>query len=232
MAGATVLIDCGESVTRSLKALGFDWNRLDAILLTHTHADHVGGLPMLLQGLWLERRSRPLTVYLPGHAIPPLRRMLRHGYLFPELLGFEVRFSTLPARRTIEVGDLKATPFPTSHLAGLQRAFRGRYRVGFDAFCFLLEGAGKRVVHSGDLGAPGDLLPLLEEPVDLLVCELAHFEPRELFATLRGHSIRQAAFIHLARKIRQKLASVRQLARRDLSETRCHFPGDGVRLLL
>jgi ribonuclease Z len=232
VAGSTVLIDCGESVTRSLKARGFDWNRLDAIMLSHTHADHVGGVFMLLQGLWLERRSRPLTVYLPAHAIAPLRRMLRHGYLFPELLGFEVEFSPLRAGRAMAVGRLKVTPFPTSHLTGLRRAFHRRYRVGFEAFSFLLAGAGRRIVHSGDLGAPRDLRPLLDEPVDLLICELAHFEPTELFDTLRGCSIRRAAFIHLAREVRQRLASVRQLARRSLSRTRCHFPDDGDELPL
>lgn len=227
LAGACGLIDCGESVCRSLAARKFDWNRLDAIVLSHTHADHLGGLFMLLQGLWLEGRTRALTIHLPGHAIDPLRRMLRHGYLFDELLRFKLRFVPLRAARSFKIGGVKLTPFATSHLDGLRRRFPTKSRVRFEAFSFLLEGGGRRIVHSADIGAPADLLPLLREPVDLLVCELAHFEPDELFTCLREHTIQQAAFVHIARRLRRRLAAVRRLAQRILPGVACVFPEDG-----
>jgi len=230
-AGTRVLIDCGESVTRSLKARRFDWNALDAIFLSHSHADHIGGLLMLLQGLWLEGRNRPLKIHAPGHVIEPLRQLMRHGYLFDELFGFSLQFQPLHAGKTVKVGGLRLTPYSTSHLEGLWKAFHGRYRVGFDAYSFLIEGGNRRVVHSADLGAPEDLLPLLQKPVDLLLCELAHFMPGEVFTLLRGHAIRQVAFVHLARSFRQRLAPVKRQAARELPGVKCCFPKDGDRLV-
>ncbi|MBI1178204.1 MBL fold metallo-hydrolase [bacterium] len=227
LAGTLLLIDCGESVTRSLTARKFDWNALDGIVLSHTHADHLGGLAMLLQGMWLEGRSRDLTIHLPGHVIKPLRNLLHHGYLFDELFGFQLKFQPLPVGKSFTVGKVRLTPHPTSHLDGFRRAFQKKYRVGFDAYCFVIEGAGKRVVHSADLGAPQDLLPVLTKPVDLLVCELAHFTPADLFATLGGHAIKQAAFIHLARNVRARLTSVKRMAARRLPDIPCRFPNDG-----
>lgn len=227
LAGACALIDCGESVCRSLAARKFDWHRLDAIVLSHTHADHLGGLFMLLQGLWLEGRTRALTLHLPGHAIEPLQRMLRHGYLFDELLRFKLRFVPLRAERSFKIGGVKFTPFPTSHLDRLRRKFPKVGPVRFEAFSFLLESAGRRIVHSADLGAPADLLPLLRKPVDLLVCELAHFEADELFACLRDHTIRQVAFVHVARRFRARLSKVKRHAKKSLPGVVCVFPEDG-----
>lgn len=42
--GYNLLIDCGHSVPKGLEAKGIPWESIDGILITHTHADHIGGL--------------------------------------------------------------------------------------------------------------------------------------------------------------------------------------------
>jgi ribonuclease BN (tRNA processing enzyme) len=45
----------------ALNAHGIDANTIDAIILSHLHGDHFGGIPfLLLQGQFLTRRERPL----------------------------------------------------------------------------------------------------------------------------------------------------------------------------
>ncbi|MBN2199988.1 MAG: MBL fold metallo-hydrolase, partial [Candidatus Aminicenantes bacterium] len=51
--GPIALIDCPGSVLLKLKKAGIDGQRLEALLVTHVHPDHVYGLPSLVHGLML-----------------------------------------------------------------------------------------------------------------------------------------------------------------------------------
>jgi len=124
------------------------------------------------------------------------------------------------------------TPFLTSHLEGLRRAHQARHRLAFEAFCFLLEAGQLRLGHSADIGAPEDLAPLLSQPLDLLVCELAHCEAEDLFLYLRDRPIKRIVFVHLARRHWERLAATRQLARKMLRTVPFTFARDGEETVL
>lgn len=65
-AGKTFLIDCGASTHVALNARGIDLNTIDAIILSHLHGDHFGGIPyLLLYGQFLKARERPLLIAGP-----------------------------------------------------------------------------------------------------------------------------------------------------------------------
>ena len=121
---------------------------------------------------------------------------------------------------------LGVTPYPTSHLKNLQERFGGNRRRGFEAFCFLIEAGRRRIGHSADLGRPEDLEPLIKQPLDLLVCELAHFTPEDLFRYLRGRAIQRIAFVHLSGRHWEKLNSLRRLAVKMLPGIDCRFAHD------
>src|SRR3954454_732624 len=76
--GERLLFDCGEGTQRQMqRSLGLV--QLDAIYLTHFHADHVLGLPGLLKTYDLMDRELPLTIYGPpglGDLFTTLRRIL------------------------------------------------------------------------------------------------------------------------------------------------------------
>ena len=222
----SLLVDCGEPISRSFKASGLGYDLIDRILISHLHADHVGGLFMLLQGFWLEKRRKDLHIHLPAESIQPLRQMLQAAFLFEELLPFRLIFSPWSSGQPLVQSEVRVTPFPTTHLQELRKRFQTKYPGEYAAYCFLLEYGSRRIGHSADLGSPQDLDPLLVRPLDLLVCEVAHFKPEELFGYLHGRDIKRIVFTHVARYYWEQLEEMRRLAARFFPATTFSFATD------
>ncbi|MDB6122617.1 MAG: elaC [Pedosphaera sp.] len=224
---ASILIDCGEPIDSSFKATGLSYDTIDRILISHLHSDHIGGFPMFMQGFWLEERKKELPVHMPAEGIKPIGELLKASYIFEELLSFKLRFETLQVRKPIMTKGVRITPYHTAHLEGLRKSFQKKYRQKFEAFSFLIEAGKLRIAHSADIGKPEDLAPLLTKPLDLLVCELAHFEAEDLFVYLREHKIKRLAFTHLARPLWENLKKTKQLAAKCLPGVDITFLRDG-----
>lgn len=69
-----ILIDCGNSskyIIEKLNSINVDPTELDAILITHTHVDHVKGLPVLLKHInpkvYITEEMFPLMDYLTNY---------------------------------------------------------------------------------------------------------------------------------------------------------------------
>jgi len=72
---STLLIDCGGDAVQRLLASGVDVDTLDAVVVTHEHADHVSGFTLLIQKLWLSGRRRAIPVYGIPAALAQARRV-------------------------------------------------------------------------------------------------------------------------------------------------------------
>lgn len=223
----SILIDCGDSVSRSFKASGLSYDTIDRIILSHLHSDHLGGFFMLMQGFWLERRRKELLISMPDDGIKPVIQLLEKSLIFAELLKFRLRYEALRAGRPVLTNGVKVTPYHSTHLEGLRKVFQKRHPQKFEAFCFLIEAGRQRIGHSADIGGPEDLEPLLKKPLDLLVCELAHFRAEELFRYLQGRKIKRVVFVHLARRYWDNLKATQRMAKKMLPNIDCTFARDG-----
>lgn len=63
--GFTALVDCGATSLTAMKVQGLDPADVDAVVISHLHGDHFGGLPFLVLDGQFSRRTRPLTVLGP-----------------------------------------------------------------------------------------------------------------------------------------------------------------------
>lgn len=63
--GDLFLFDAGEGTQVALRRLNLRWKKISAIFISHTHADHVTGLPGLLMLSSQVDRDEPLYIYGP-----------------------------------------------------------------------------------------------------------------------------------------------------------------------
>ncbi len=116
--GSRFAMDFGTSSLIALAQQGIEHNTIDAILLTHLHADHCGGVPFLLLDAMLSaKRARPLTIAGPRGLRARMSELAEA--LFP---GMHVMTPTFPLEYVeLEVGqpnrvlDLVVTPQAARH---------------------------------------------------------------------------------------------------------------------
>ncbi len=90
--GDLFLFDCGEGTQVSLKKLNLRWKKITAVLLSHTHADHVTGLPGMLMLSSQVDRVDPLYIVGPPkiREYVELNRKVLDMYINYEIIVREV----------------------------------------------------------------------------------------------------------------------------------------------
>ena len=127
-AGKSLLIDTGPELR--LQCLACDVRRVDAVLYTHGHADHVAGLDDLRRFNALQNSS--LTCYADEHTAQILRRMF--PYAFIQILDYPSSKPHLDielVRGPFEVQGVAVQPIPLLHG---ELPILG-YRIGSFAYC-------------------------------------------------------------------------------------------------
>jgi ribonuclease Z len=72
--GRTLVVDCGGDVIQRLLVAGIALEGIEGMIVTHEHADHVGGFPLFMEKLWLSGRRTPIAVYGIEPALAQARR--------------------------------------------------------------------------------------------------------------------------------------------------------------
>jgi ribonuclease Z len=95
----TILVDCAGSPYRQLLLAGLDPARLDTLILTHSHPDHIYGVPSLLMSLRLAGRTAPLSLYAPADTVLAVQTMLPLFHLEDWPGMFAVEYHLVPLDR-------------------------------------------------------------------------------------------------------------------------------------
>lgn len=115
-AGIT-LIDCGGDPYRNLARTGIAPERVNDVIITHAHIDHIAGLPSLIESFRITDRTAPLHIYAIAHPLGVVRDLLR-------LFAFELTLETWPFALELHeitpdvpasIGDFTVTPIAMEH---------------------------------------------------------------------------------------------------------------------
>lgn len=174
-----VLIDCGASSLIALKQASIDPNTIDAVVISHFHGDHFGGVPFLVLDGQFAKRDRPLVVAGPAG----VERRVRAAFdaLFPGSAEtprvFGPRYVQLQAGRATDVGPARVTAIAVQHTPGTE------------AHGLRVELGGHVIGYSGDT-AWTDALIEVAARTDAFICE-CYAGSREIPLHLNARAIAQ-----------------------------------------
>jgi len=156
-----VLLDCGASSITAIQQRGVETNAIGAIVLSHLHGDHFGGLPYLLMDAhFIRKRTAPLFVAGPpgtSARIPEMMRALYPGS-WEMAWAYPIELVELQPMRPWTFGDMTVTP----HVV--------RHESGAPPFALRIEYRGTAFAYSGDTEWT-DTLADVARGTDLLICE-------------------------------------------------------------
>jgi ribonuclease BN (tRNA processing enzyme) len=164
----SVLIDCGASAMISIRRYGVDPNHIGAVLLSHLHADHFGGLPaFILDAQFITRRKRPLMIAGPKGLALRLEALMEAHYpgsskvkrIFPiEIIEFAPE---IPAN--VAAASARVTGYEVIHPSGTP------------SLALRIESGGKIITYTGDTEWT-DILLKAGRDADLLISEAYYFD--------------------------------------------------------
>lgn len=159
------LLDCGPTTLLAMKRAGFDPSRLDAIILSHLHGDHFGGIPFFfIEYLYQKPQDNPLTIAGPPGTEERVRELfgIMYGGGRSRREIPPTRFEVLIPEQMQSVKGIEVFPFQVPHQT---HDVSLGVSVGYE---------GKRILFSGD-SAWTELFIDHSRGVDLFLCECSFY---------------------------------------------------------
>ncbi len=166
------LIDCGASSLIGLKREAIRLNDIQAILVTHFHTDHFGGIPFfILEAQFFSKRSQPLTIVGPTGLVQWYERMMEISFPGSSKTRpkFPLTFLELKPKEHGVVAGVKVKPFQALH-----------GDPGGPFFSYRLEAENRTLAYSGDTEWSDELFEAAFQS-DLFIAEAYFFERKIKF---------------------------------------------------
>ena len=193
--GTRLLVDCGPGVFAKLRAT-IDYVDVDAVVISHIHADHILDLVPYASALTYAPRQQPVPVDGWPGTDSPARPLLHAPPGAPDAFRALCAAGGMNEIHLERAFDLRVyDPDETLELGGLALRFRSVPHF-VPTYAIEVAGAGGRLTYSADT-APSDALCEFARDTDLLLIEATL--PRPERAGERGHLTATEAGDHARR---------------------------------
>ena len=208
----TLLIDAGTGVELlTLKQM----LAIRKIVISHSHLDHIAGLPLMLATIYDQHRH-PIDVYALPDVIDALQAHIFNWTIWPDYTQLPEEKPILRLHR-INTGD---TVQHDQHTLTALPAAHPTPTIGY-----LVDNGESRLAFTGDTGENPALWPVLNKtPVDLLIIDVSFTDEVQELARLSGHLTPSQLASELAQLNRPCPVRITHLKPgfEDAIMTRCH----------
>jgi ribonuclease BN (tRNA processing enzyme) len=136
-----ILIDCGATSLTAMKDAGLDPLDVHAVVVSHLHGDHFGGIPFMVLDAQFRRRTEPFVVYGPPGTKARLADAMET--LYPGSTSVSRRFDLL-------VTELDPDGTPTRADGLTVRGVQVDHACGAPPLAVRVETPTAAVAYSGD----------------------------------------------------------------------------------
>ena len=146
-----ILIDAGVSgkkIEAGLERAGISPKELDAVLITHEHTDHIGGLGVL-------SRKYNVPIYATAGTVQGIQTCRSVGLIDSDL------YQIIDRNEVCEIGNLLVNAHPVSHDAA-------------DPVCYRVSSGSKKMAVATDMGCYDEAMVAFLSGLDALVLESNH----------------------------------------------------------
>lgn len=176
----TYVLDCGlfqgadVMTEHNDEPFAYDPTKVEAVIITHAHLDHIGRLPMLVKnGFRGPIFATEATIELTAITLKDALEIMQHR---TEREGKPAMYEEVDLKRTLDL--FKPVPYHQAHplMGGDTVALYDAGHI-LGSASVLLNAGGKKIAFSGDIGhGPNVLLPHSESPIeaDLVVTEATY----------------------------------------------------------
>jgi phosphoribosyl 1,2-cyclic phosphate phosphodiesterase len=123
----TILVDSGPDLRQ--QALRHKLKKVDYVLYTHSHLDHIAGFDELRAFCW--RREERLPIFGSAGCIADLKRMFTWAFEEDNMYQGYVRPVANIITEPFEIGDLQITPIPVEHARAETFGYKFTTKKGF-----------------------------------------------------------------------------------------------------
>ncbi len=143
-----ILFDCGDGIVSQLLRNKLTGDQLDMIIISHFHPDHIAGIFILLQLLFLEKREKALSIYLPERPKDFIKSM-QMMYLFSERFSYPLKIKKIDELKQ----DLDFIDFwENEHLKSYSDIItQKKYPNKMKCWSFLITENNKKLLYTSDL---------------------------------------------------------------------------------
>jgi len=193
-----LLLDCGCTAPTQLWKFNDDQLFLDAIYITHPHADHYFGIPALFVRMWEEKRKKPITIICQKGLRKVIKELMEYGYKgFAKDFKFKINFIEVEEGQIIQFNDLKLSFAFTEHSASNLAI---KINDGKKSFCY--SGDGEFNEKTEELYKNSDLV--IHEAYLYDEKKIGHGCITDLIKMAQRNNIKCLALTHINRFLRRK----------------------------